>query len=581
MTGPHANTTKSGKTNAMMDVSTIPNILGFPDLILTHGKIVTADPAFSIAEALAVRDGRFLAVGDTASLSRLAGPDTKVVDLEGATVLPGLIDTHAHVEAAGLLALTVSFDGAQTADEAIRRVAMRAREVRAGEWIVGGSWHPVSQLAEKRYLTRQELDYAALEHPVCLPIGHFTMVNSLALERAGISSATPDPYGGTIHRDPSTGEPTGLLEESACSLVEDLLPALSEEQRLTQVTTAMRYFNEHGITSAISAAVSPELLRAHQRVCLRGAATLRISAMYAPTTPAGSLNPLVSLEEWERLFSYLGTVSDFGNEWLSYSGIKLQIDGGMTLRTAAMRDGYPDDPDYHGTIVMEPERFNALVAVANRHGWRVGVHAVGDMAIDRVLDAYELADRERSIRGRRFIVIHGSLITQDQMDRAKALDVRVDAQSSFLWDKASLVARYLGKGAADRAFPMRSMIDRMGLDLLGQGTDFPFNPLNPFINMSVMVTRRDRSGAEFGAAEAISRVEAIRLYTSAAARYAFAEERVGSIEKGKLADLVVLSDDILTIPERQLSSITIKQTIIGGKVVYDAAQQRRAKSGSF
>ncbi|WP_156947146.1 ABC transporter substrate-binding protein [Bradyrhizobium sp. WSM3983] len=167
----------------------------------------------------------------------------------------------------------------------------------------------------------------------------------------------------------------------------------------------------------------------------------------------------------------------------------------LTLRTAAMRDGYPDDREYKGTIVIEPSRFNALVATANRYGWRVGVHAVGDTAIDRVLDAYELADAERSIKGRRFIVIHGSLMRPDQMQRAK-LDLRVDAQTSFLWDKAAFVAKFLGKETADRAFPMRTMIDIMGLNAVGQGTDYPINLLNPFANKYVMVTRRELFSTE-------------------------------------------------------------------------------------
>src|SRR5262249_47328067 len=162
------------------------------------------------------------------------------------------------------------------------------------------------------------------------------------------------------------------------------------------------------------------------------------------------------------------------------------------------------------------------------YGWRVGVHAVGDAAVDRVLDAYALADAERSIRGRRFIVIHGSLMQPDQMERAKALGVRVDAQSAFLWDKASVVKQYLGQVAVDRAFPMRTLIDVMGIDAVAQGTDYPFNPVNPFINISVMVTRRDCNDDVYGAGEAITRQEAIRLYTSAAARYSFSEHDKGS-----------------------------------------------------
>jgi hypothetical protein len=537
-----------------------------PDAIFINGKFITADASFRVANAVAVRDGRFLAVGTTEEIRSLAGPSTTIVDLNGATVLPGLIDTHAHVEKAGLLKHTVQLGDVGTVAQALARISEQAAQTPGGRWIRGGQWHPIAQLAEKRFLTRAELDQAAPNNPVCLPIGHFTLVNSRALALAGITRDTPDPAGGIIHRDKATGECNGTLEEAAEDLVHNLLPDWSDEERDDQLKHAMQYFNEFGLTSAISAAVDPATLRAHQRVRQRGEATLRISAMYAPT---GGLNPSMTLDEWELFFSRIGVASDFGDDWLSYSGVKLQIDGGMTLRTAAMRDGYPDDRDYKGTIVIEPSRFNALVATANRYGWRVGVHAVGDAAIDRVLDAYELADAERSIKGRRFIVIHGSLMRRDQMERAKRLDVRVDAQNSFLWDKAATVARFLGKETADRAFPMRTMIDVMGLDAVAQGTDYPINLLDPFVNIYVMVTRKDKNGDVFGAGERISREEAIRLYTSAAARYSFAEQKTGTIEPGKYADMTVISDDILSVPDEAIKDIVAIRTIVEGETVFE------------
>ena len=543
---------------------TIPS--GHPDAIFINGKFITADASFRVAEAVALRDGRFLAIGSSEEIRSIAGPSTSVVDLQGATVLPGLIDTHAHVERAGLLKYTVQLNDVSTVAQALARISEHAAKTPKGRWIRGAQWHPISQLAEKRFLTREELDRAAPDNPVCLPIGHFTLVNSQALALAGITRDTPDPDGGIIHRDKTSGEPNGTLEEAAEDLVHGLLPDWSDDERDAQMKYAMQYFNEFGLTSAISAAVDPATLRAHQRVRQHGHASLRISAMYAPT---GGLNPSMTVDEWELFFSRIGVASDFGDDWLSYSGVKLQIDGGMTLRTAAMRDGYPDDPDYKGTIVIEPARFNALVATANRYGWRVGVHAVGDAAVDTVLEAYELADRERSIKGRRFIVIHGSLMRRDQMERARRLDVRVDAQTSFLWDKAAVVARFLGKETADRAFPMRTMIDVMGLDAVAQGTDYPINLLNPFINIYVMVTRKDKNGDVFGANERITREEAIRLYTSSAARYSFAEEKTGTIEPGKYADMTVISDDILSVPDEAIKDIVAIRTIVEGKTVFE------------
>jgi predicted amidohydrolase YtcJ len=310
-------------------------------------------------------------------------------------------------------------------------------------------------------------------------------------------------------------------------------------------------------------------MQAHQIIARRGEATLRISAMYAPT---GGLNPTLSVAEWEALLAKFGVASDFGDDWLSFSGLKMQVDGGMTLRTANMRAGYPGQPDYHGTVVVAPERLNQMVAIANRYGWRVGIHAVGDAAIDRVLDAYAYADRERSIRDRRFIVIHGSLMLPDQMDRAKELGVRVDTQSAFLWDKASTIARYLGDEVVARAIPVRWMIDHLGLDAVAQGTDFPINPLNPFVNMFIMVTRKDAHGVVYGADQAVSREEALRLYTSAAARYSFSEHKSGSVEPGKLADLAILSGDPLTVADEDLKQILALRTIVAGRTVFTRPQ---------
>lgn len=535
------------------------------DMIIVNAKVITVDPAFSLARSVAIKDGRIISVGDETGIRRFAGPKTQVLDAQGKTVIPGLIDTHAHVEAAGLLKYTVSFDGVGSVAEALARVSEMVTRTPAGEWIRGRMWHPIAQLKEKRFLTRYELDTVAPNHPVCLPVGHFTLTNSLALNLAGIDRNTPNPDGGEIHRD-ADGEATGVLEENAEDLVQDLLPAWSQDIRISQIRDAMAYFNSFGITSAISARVDPVDLKVHQILARRGEATLRISAMYAPT---GALNPAMPEAEFEALLSRMGVFSDFGDEWLSFSGVKMQVDGGMTLRTADMRDGYPGQPDYHGTVVVSQQRLNRMVAIANRYGWRVGTHAVGDAAIDKILDAYEFADKEHSIRDRRFIVIHGSLMQPDQMDRAKRLGVRVDTQSAFLWDKAATIARYLGKETADRAIPLRSMIDHMGLDMVAQGTDYPINPLNPFVNMSISITRKDQSGAVYGPKQAVSREEALRLYTSAASRYAFAEQRTGTIEVGKLADLAILSADPLTVDEDEIKNIVALKTIVGGRVVYE------------
>jgi len=536
--------------------------LNSPDLVLVGGRILTMDSRSSVAEALAVRDGRILAVGSDAAVRPMAGPQTRVIDLAGKTVVPGLIDTHAHFGAAGLSDYVVNLGPAKSVAGALELLKAFVARKKPGEWIITGGWHPPSQLAEKRYLTRQEIDSVAPNNPVYLrTVGHFAMANSLALQKAGIDKTSPNPSGGSFEKDAS-GELTGVLVETAIPLVENLVPPFTEDEEIRQYKIAEGVLNSYGITSVVEGATSARDTRTLQKIALSNAATLRVGLMYRPEPPA-------ELSAWEAIMSGSGATSGFGDDWLKFGGIKIFYDGGMTLRTAMMRDVYPDSHDnYRGIAQQTPERLKQLVSIANKSNWRVGVHVVGDLGVDQVLDAFEAADKEKSIRDRRFILIHASLIRPEQMDRARALGVRVDFQNVFMWDKAATVERFLGKATADRALPTKTLIDRMGLDNLGAGTDFPVNPINPFLNIYIMVTRKDPNGNVYGASEAISREQALRLYTSAASRYMFDEGRKGTLEAGKLADLAVLSADIMSIPEDQIKDIKADMTMVGGKVVF-------------
>jgi len=536
--------------------------LNSPDLVLVGGRILTMDSRSSVAEALAVRDGKILAVGSDAAVRPIAGPQTRVIDLAGKTVVPGLIDTHAHFGAAGLGDYVVNLGPAKSVAGALELLKVFVARKKPGEWIITGGWHPPSQLAEKRYLTRQEIDSVAPNNPVYLrTVGHFAMANSLALQKAGIDKTSPNPSGGSFEKDAS-GELTGVLVETAIPLVENLVPPFTEDEEIRQYKIAEGVLNSYGITSVVEGATSARDTRTLQKIALSNAATLRVGLMYRPEPPA-------ELSAWEAIMSGSGATSGFGDDWLKFGGIKIFYDGGMTLRTAMMRDVYPDSHDnYRGIAQQTPERLKQLVSIANKSNWRVGVHVVGDLGVDQVLDAFEAADKEKSIRDRRFILIHASLIRPEQMDRARALGVRVDFQNVFMWDKAATVERFLGKATADRALPTKTLIDRMGLDNLGAGTDFPVNPINPFLNIYIMVTRKDPNGNVYGASEAISREQALRLYTSAASRYMFDEGRKGTLEAGKLADLAVLSADIMSIPEDQIKDIKADMTMVGGKVVF-------------
>jgi predicted amidohydrolase YtcJ len=536
--------------------------LNAPDLVVINGKILTMDGQSSVAEALAVRDGKILATGSNVSIKSLAGAQTRIIDVSGKTVIPGLIDTHSHFKAAGMGDYVVTMGRAKTVAEALDAIKTFAARKKPGEWIVGGAWHPPSQLAEKRYLTRQEIDSVAPDNPVYLrTVGHFSMANSAALQVAGIDKATPNPAGGSFERD-AAGELTGVLVETAIDRVEKIVPPFSDDDEIRQFKIAESVLNSFGITSAVEGATEARDVRTLQKIALSGEATLRVGVMYRPAPPA-------EMSAWEAIISGNGASSGFGDDWLKFAGIKIFYDGGMTLKTALMRDVYPDShDDYHGIAQQTPERLKQLVSICNRYNWRVGVHVVGDLGIDQVLDAFEAADAEKSILDRRFILIHASLIRPEQMERARKLGVRVDFQNVFMWDKAATVERFLGRATADRAIPTKTMIDKLGLDSLGAGTDFPVNPINPLLNMYIMVTRKDPNGNVYGASEAITREQALRLYTSAASRYMFEEGRKGTLEPGKLADLVVLSADYMTVPEDQIKDIKAAITVVGGKVVF-------------
>jgi predicted amidohydrolase YtcJ len=536
--------------------------LASPDLVLINGKVLTMDDKSSVVEAVAILDGKLLATGSNARVKSMAGTRTRVLDLAGKTVVPGLIDTHAHFKAAGLSEYVVTMGRAKTVAEALDAIKTFTAKKKPGEWIVGGAWHPPSQLAEKRYLTRQEIDSVAPNNPVYLrTVGHFSMANSLGLQKAGVDKNTPNPTGGSFERDAS-GELTGILVETAIDLVEKAVPPWSEDDEIRQFKIAEGVLNSVGITSVVEGATEARDIRTLQKIAASGEATLRAGLMFRPEPPA-------EMSTWEAIMSGNGATSGFGDDWLKFAGIKIFYDGGMTLKTALTRDVYPDShDDYHGIAQQTPERLKQLVSICNRYNWRVGVHVVGDRGIDHVLDAFEAADKEKSIRDRRFILIHASLIRPEQMERAHKLGVRVDFQNVFMWDKAATVERFLGRATADRAVPTKTLIERMGINSLGAGTDFPVNPINPLLNMYIMVTRKDPNGNVYGATEAISREQALRLYTSSAARYTFEEGRKGTLEPGKLADLVVLSADYLTVPEDQIKDIKADVTIVGGKVIF-------------
>lgn len=379
------------------------------DTVYLNGKVITVDKTFTMAQAVAVKDGRFIAVGTTEDVRRFATSNTRVVDLQGRTVIPGLMDSHSHMIGAGTAETTAQVIRAKTVADAQSIIAafIKAKNVPPGQWVQTSRWHPPSQLREQRYLTRQELDAVAPNNPLYVQtVGHFAMANTKALEVAGITRSTQDPVGGKIYRDPA-GEPTGLLEETAIDLVESKIPKPTFEQVKAQIVAAQRIYNQSGITSTIDAALSEDEIQAYFAVAQEHQASVRAGLMWRPG--AGTA------EQFERSLKAARFKDNVGDDWVRLAGIKIVSDGGMTLKSAYTREAYADDAHNHGTLALDPAAYKQSVLLANRYGWRIGTHAVGDAAVDLVLDAYAAADRDQSIRDKRFIVIHGSLMTHDQI----------------------------------------------------------------------------------------------------------------------------------------------------------------------
>jgi predicted amidohydrolase YtcJ len=534
------------------------------DTVYLNGKVITADKAFSIAQAMAVKDGRFVGVGSSAEMQKYVAANTRVVDLQGKTVIPGLMNSHSHMNGAGTAETTAQVIAAKTVADAQAIIAafIKAKNVPPGKWVQTSRWHPPSQLKEQRYLTRQELDAVAPNNPVYVQtVGHFAMANTKALELAGITRDTKNPVGGKIYRD-ANGDATGLLEETSIDLVTNKLPNPTFEELVTQTIAAERIYNRSGITSTVDAAVSEEQIRVYFTVAERQLASVRTAVMW--------LSRAASAAEFEQTLKAAKYKDNSGNDWVRTAGIKIISDGGMSLKSAYIRDAYADDPHNHGMLALDPIVYKQNVRLANKYGWRIGTHAVGDAAIDLVLDGYEGASNDDSIKNKRFILIHGSLITPDQIVRAKKLGVRVDAQNIFMWDKAATVERFMGPTLANRAVPTKLLMDTLGCEGTAAGTDNPVNILNPFIGMYIMVTRQDPRGKVYGADQAVTREQALRLYTNAGPYYTFEEQKKGAIEVGKFADMVVLSADYLSVPEAEIKNIKPLQTIVNDKVVYDA-----------
>jgi predicted amidohydrolase YtcJ len=528
------------------------------DTVLHGGKIVTLDGAGTIAEAVAIRGDSILAVGSNRAILALASDETETIDLEGKTVVPGFADNHYHSIGGGP---GVDLSRARSLAEVINAIAERASETKPGDIILTNSdWHE-GQLSEQRLPYRDDLDEATTSHPVVVVRGgHEYVLNSVALAHWGIDETARAPDGGSIGRY-SDGRLNGELVDRAKALV--TLPAReepTEEQRLDELAAELQRLSSVGLTSVRYGSARPELYRSLQKLRETGRLPLRVSALLRV---AANVEP----KELDRTVAAWNINPGEGDRWLRVAGIKLGVDGGFEggLMREPYQEPYGDGGTYFGLQTTPTQAYVEIVRKLNEMGFRVGTHAVGDAAIDLVLEAYERADADKPIAGRRWAIEHGFIPRIDHFARMRALGLHVTAQHHLYVAAPSLV-KYWGQDRAQWVTPLRTYLDEeIPVSL---GTDSPVIPYPPLWVLYHFITRDTISAGVMGEDQRVSRHEALRAMTIGNAALTFEENVKGSLSPGALADLVVLEEDILTCALERIRDMKVELTMVGGRVMY-------------
>jgi predicted amidohydrolase YtcJ len=531
------------------------------DTILTNGRVYTPT---GWASALAIGKGVILAVGDNAAVQPLVSPQTKVIDLKGQTVLPGLHDMHVHPTGAGQRELQCQLPHHATPQQVFAITAECAKGKKPGEWITGGSFEPAS--FGKTPPNKVMLDKVAPNNPVMFfdISGHSAWVNSAALKLAGITKTTPDPKGGIIERD-SKGEPTGLLREAASWGVSAHIPPATPEQNVRALQWSLNTMLSHGITAFDDAYVTPDIGAAYDTIADAGNLKQRVRACIVMTAE--------EMIQQRQLYA---------RERFSPSCIKILLDGVPTdSHTAAMLDHYVPVPGRDetgrekGVLRMTPEDLNAALIRFDSLGLTVKMHAAGDAAVRQGLDAIEAARRANGLTGVLHDVAHNSFVSMDDIRRARGIGA-VFEFSPYIWFRSPIITdieKAVGPERMKRWIPVKDALDAGAFVV--PGSDWAVVPsVNPWLAIETLVTRRQPGGVgeALGEQEAIILKQAIDLFTVNSARHQYAADRLGTIERGKLADLIVIDRNIFEVPITTIHDTKVNLTIINGAVVYDSAR---------
>jgi len=526
------------------------------DLVLVQGNIYTVNPQQPRAEAVAIRGEYIVAVGSDAEIQKWVGPNTRVVDLGGRFALPGFNDAHIHLASGGAAKLAVDLSGAESLEAFQERIRARLGDYRPGEWITGRGWdHTLWD--PPRFPTRADLDAVSREHPILLTRvdGHVAVANSLALQRAGVTRETPDPPGGEIQRDSLTGEPTGLLKETAMGLVARAVPPLTPAQRRRGIELALAEAAQLGVTSLQDNSSWDDFLL-YRELREQGRLTARITE-WLPFQA-----PLEQLLEMRRQ----GGVRD---RWLKTGALKGVTDGTLGSRTAAMLEPYADDRSTRGILRIPQEELRRMVIERDAAGFQIALHAIGDLANRAALDAFEAAQRANGRYDARHRIEHAQVVAPDDFARFAALGVVASMQPVHQSTDMRWAGQRLGPERSRGAYAWRTMLQQ-GVRL-AFGTDYPVEPMDPRRGLYACATRELPEGGPAGGwvpEEKISVEECIRAYTLGSAYAEFEEQNKGQITAGKYADIVVFAEDLTRITPRQILTTPVVLTLVGGRIVY-------------
>jgi predicted amidohydrolase YtcJ len=528
------------------------------DLVVTHATVWTGDPSRPDAEAIAIVADRISAVGSAADIDAWRGPDTRVVDAGGRRVVPGFNDAHVHFVDGGRQLDNVDLKDAESPEDFAWRIGERAKTTRPGEWILGGNWDD-QRWTPARLPTKEDIDRVTPSTPVFVNRydGHMALANSAALARSGITARTPDPPGGAIVHD-AHGNVTGVLKDAAMNFVANAIPPLTREQRTHVVKRALEHAASLGVTSVQDMNPQYDDIAVYADLANRGELTARI---YAAPLETG----------WQDQ-ARLGVHRSFGSPWLRIGAVKGYADGSLGSTTAYFFQPYTDAPGTRGLLSDEMKSIDEMrrrITGADAAGLQLCIHAIGDAGISAILDLYGDVERTNGGRDRRFRIEHAQHIAPKDFARFASLKVIASVQPYHAIDDGRWAERRIGPERIKTTYAFRTLLDK-GVRL-ALGTDWYVAPLGPMLTLYAATTRATLDGKNpngWVPEQKISIAEALSAYTAGSAFAEFQEGEKGTIARGKLADLVVLSDDILRIPPAGIKNVQAITTIVGGRIVY-------------